>query len=65
MKDEELAIAGEEKQAVAAVLSGKYTMTGKRLSRLKLIWAAAPATTSLRRVQLPGPPATKNVRPDR
>ncbi|WP_251267747.1 major capsid protein, partial [Enterobacter hormaechei] len=30
MKDEELAIAQvEEKQAVAAVLSGKYTMTGE------------------------------------
>jgi hypothetical protein len=50
MKDEELAIAQvEEKQAIEAVLYGKYTMSGKHLSQLKWIWGAVPAITLSRR----------------
>ena len=44
MKDEELAIAQvEEKQAVAAVLSGKYTMTGEAFEPVEVDMARSAA----------------------
>ncbi len=60
MKDEELAIAQvEEKQAVSAVLSGKYTMTGEAFEPVEVDMGRSAGNNIVRPVRLHGQPATK------